>query len=154
VGYAVRIDRWRRLVGVEDENAAVTWAAYIDGSVLVVERGQDLTPGMEAEVKRLGAELDIRSLVLGRHQSELLGDGNVQSMSSAAPDRSAARSGPRRFRAGRDEAVTSASSHRFSDCARRIAGADPVAGRHAVRLLDGLGRISERLPGRQLGDKA
>jgi hypothetical protein len=60
VGCAVWIDRWRGLVGVEDADALVTWSSYVDGAPVVVERVQDFTAGMEAELKRREVEFESR----------------------------------------------------------------------------------------------
>ena len=42
--------------------------------------------------------------------------------------------------------------HATIEMTNRYSHLSPEVPRHAVKLLDGLGRISEQLPGRQLGD--
>jgi hypothetical protein len=51
------VDRWRCLLRVEDDNAMVTWASYVDGVPVVVERVR-VAVGMESDVKRCELQLD------------------------------------------------------------------------------------------------
>ncbi len=52
------------------------------------------------------------------------------------------------------KAVQELLGHATIEMTNRYSHLSPEVPRHAVKLLDGLDRISEKLPGRQLGDSA